>query len=100
MVVSVVERLVIISVNVLLKSSPRRVQRRVHMLAMAPQSRRCLSSQVTASRTHLLDSLKRKEEMWVPARGKPIRKIEKGLKMMSSQRQQQQSGPKRPASRC
>lgn len=77
---------------------PRKGQRRVDLVAMAPESRRCLSSQVAASRTHLLDLLKRKRgEKRLPTREKPIRKIKKGSKKAIILRHQTQSGPKKPA---
>ena len=77
---------------------PRGLQRTADMAAVAPESRRCLSSQVSASRTHLLDLLKRKRgEKPLPTREKPIRKIKKGSKKAIILRHQTQSGPKKPA---
>ena len=46
------------------------------MVAVAPESRRCLSSQVTAWRIHLLNlSKKKREEKRLSPRERPIRKI-------------------------
>ena len=72
-------------------------------MAMALRSRRSLSLQVEASRTHLLVSSVRKDEKKakpLQRRGKPTpttRRIEKGLKMTSRQKQQQQRGLTKPA---
>ena len=67
------------------------------MAAVAPESRRCLSSQVSAWRPHLLNlSKKTREGKRLPTREKPIRKIKKGSKKAISLRQQMQSEPKKP----
>ena len=80
---------------------PRKLQRRVDMVAVAPESRRCLSSRVSAWRPRLLNlSKKKREEKRLPTREKPLRKIQKGSKKAIILRHQRQSGPKTPAWRC
>ena len=80
---------------------PRGLQRTADMAAVAPESRRCLSSRVSAWRPHLLNlSKKKREEKRLPTSENPIKKIKKGSKKAITLRQQRQSGPKTPAWRC